>query len=153
MTEVRIATAADRDGMIALLHMMYEENGVASLSIPKMLSVLDRGLAREKSIIGIIEENGVIKASIGLYAHSWWYSEAFHIEDTWCFVHPEHRKSTYAKSLLKFAKKFADGLGVQLLIGVLSSERTTAKVRLYEKEFGPSMGCGFVYPHPAKNAA
>jgi len=148
MSEVRIATPADRDGMIDLLHMMYAENGVASLSVQKMLAFLDRGLARDYSIIGIVEDEGVIKASIGLFLHQWWYSEDYHVEDTWCFVHPDYRKSTYAKDLLKFAKKCADDLDMQLLIGILSSERTAAKVRLYEKEFGPSMGCGFVYPHP-----
>lgn len=148
MTEVRIATAADRDGMIALLHMMYEENGVAELSVSKMLMVLDKGLSREKAIIGVIEDEGIIKASIGLYCHSWWYSESFHLEDTWAFVHPKYRKSTYAKELLKFAKKAADDLNIQLLIGILSNDRTAAKIRLYEKMFGPSMGSGFVYPHP-----
>ena len=150
MSEVRIATPADRDGMIDLLHMMYAENGVASLSVAKMLDFLDRGLSRDKAIIGVVEDDGVIKASIGLFAHSWWYSEDYHIEDCWNFVHPDHRKSTHAKDLLSFAKKAADDLGVQLLIGILSSERTAAKVRLYEKFFGPSLGAGFVYPSPKK---
>ena len=134
--------------MIDLLYMMHHENGVAPLSASKMLDALDRGLARDKSIIGVIENDGIIKASIGLFAHSWWYSDEYHLEDFWNFVHPEYRKSTHAKNLLKFARKAADDLGVQLLIGILSSERTAAKVHLYEKIFGPSVGAGFVYPHP-----
>jgi GNAT superfamily N-acetyltransferase len=150
---VRIATPADRDGMVKLLHLMYAENGVATLSEPRMLAVLDRGLARDRSIIGVIEENGVIKASIGLLMAQWWYSEDWHAEDVWNFVHPDYRKSTYAKDLLRFAKKASDSLGVQLLIGILSSDRTATKVRLYEKMFGPSMGAGFVYPSPNVKAA
>jgi hypothetical protein len=151
VSEVRIATPADRDAMLPLLYLMHKENGVAPLSERKMQAALDRGLARDKAIVGVIEEDGIIKASIGLFVHEWWYSESVHIEDFWNFVHPEHRQSTHAKSLLKFARKASDGLVVQLLIGILSSERTAAKVRLYENEFGPSMGAGFVYPNPRAN--
>jgi GNAT superfamily N-acetyltransferase len=153
MSEVRIATPADREGMVELLHLMHEENGVASLSVPKMLLALDRGLVRDKAIIGVIEEDGVIKASIGLFIWSWWYSDDMHLEDCWNFVHPEYRKSTHAKSLLTFARKASDDLGIQLLIGILSSDRTAAKIRLYEKIFGPSMGAGFCYPSPRKKEA
>jgi len=116
-----------------------------------MIAALDRGLARDKSIIGIVEEDGIIKASIGLFIWSWWYSDSVHLEDFWNFVHPEYRKSTHAKTLLSFARKASDDLSIQLLIGILSSERTAAKVRLYENEFGPSMGAGFVYPNPRAN--
>jgi GNAT superfamily N-acetyltransferase len=148
MSEVRIATPPDREAMIPLLYLMHEENGVATLDVPKMLFFLDKGLHRDKAIIGVIEEDGLIKAAIGLFLHQWWYSSDYHLEDTFAFVHPEYRQSTFAKSLLKFARKAADDLGVQLLIGILSSDRTAAKIKLYEKEFGPSMGAGFVYPNP-----
>src|ERR1700693_6122827 len=148
MSEVRIATPADRDGMISLLHMMYEEDGVAELSVRKMLEALDRGLARDKAIIGVVGEPGDIKAAIGLYANAWWYSQEVHLEDYFNFVRKDCRKSTYGKDLLSFAKKAADDLGIQLLIGILSNERSQAKVKLYERFFGPSSGAGFVYPDP-----
>jgi len=148
MTEVRIATPADRDGMISLLHLMYEENGVAELSVPKMLVALDRGLARDKAIIGVVGEPNNIKAAIGLYASAWWYSDEIHLEDYFNFVRKDCRKSTYGKDLLSFAKKASDDLKIQLLIGILSNERTQAKVKLYERFFGPSAGAGFCYPDP-----
>lgn len=149
---VRIASMDDRAGMLSLLDLMHAENGVASLCRPKMEAALDRGLRRERSLIGVIGDNK-IEAAIGLVIHSWWYSEDAHFEDIFNFVHPEHRKSSHARELLGFAKKAADDLGIQLLIGVLSTERTQAKVKLYERIFGPSAGAGFVYPRPQKLAA
>jgi GNAT superfamily N-acetyltransferase len=150
---VRIASMDDRDGMLALLDLMHAENGVASLCRPKMESALDRGLRRDRALIGVVGEPNDIRASIGLFLHQWWYSNDWHAEDCWNFVHPQHRKSTHAKELLTFAKKAADDLGIQLLIGVLSTERTQAKVKLYERFFGPSAGAGFVYPRPVRVAA
>jgi GNAT superfamily N-acetyltransferase len=153
MTEVRIATPSDREAMIPLLHLMHDENGVAPLNIAKMLATLDRGLTRDMSVVGIIEEDGTIKASIGIFFSEWWYSDAIHIEDRWNFVHPAHRKSNYASKLLKFSKSVTDGMGVHLLIGILSDNRTQAKIRLYEREFGPSVGAAFVYPAVKREAA
>lgn len=144
--QVRIATAHDKPGMVSLLHAMWEENGVASLSVPKMLQALDRGLARDRSIIGVIEKDGIIMGSIGLFVSSMWYSDDYHVEDLWNFVHPAHRHSSYARDLLNFAKKTCESLDTQLLIAVLSSTRTQAKVRMYEKIYGPSLGAIFCWP-------
>lgn len=135
--------------MLDLLGMMYAENGVAGLCRPKMEAALDRGLRRDRALIGVIGDSDGVKASIGLFMHQWWYSDDWHLEDCWNFVHPEHRRSTHARSLLTFAKKAADDLGIQLLIGILSTDRTQAKVKLYERFFGPSAGAGFVYPNRA----
>ena len=150
---VRIAGMDDRVGMLSLLDLMHAENGVASLCRPKMEAALDRGLRRDKAVIGVIGAPDKIEASIGLFCHEWWYSSDTHLEDCWNFVHPLHRRSNFARELLGFAKKAADDLGVQLLIGVLSTERTQAKVKLYERIFGPSAGAGFVYPRPQRMAA
>lgn len=148
MAEVRIATFEDREGMIKLLHQMHKENGVAPLSEPKMLAALDKGLRRDHAIIGVIGDPGDIKASIGLFAWSWWYSNDWHLEDFYNFVRADSRKSTYARDLLDFAKRAADEIGVQLLIGVLSTTRTKAKIKLYERSFGPQKGAAFVYGGP-----
>jgi GNAT superfamily N-acetyltransferase len=153
MTEVRIAISSDRDGMTLLLKKMWEENGVASLSVAKMMTALDRGLARDAAIIGVIEENGTIKGSIGLFISSMWYSDDYHIEDLWNFVHPDHRNSSYARDLLQFAKTASEGLATKLLIAVLSNYRTKAKVRLYEREFGDSLGAIFYWPKGADETA
>ena len=44
-----------------------------------------------------------------------------------------------------FAKATSDRLGLPLVIGVLSDDRTVAKVRTYQKVFGPPAGAFFVY--------
>jgi hypothetical protein len=145
MSEVRIATLADRDAMIDFLRVAHSENGVAPLSEAKMLRALDRGLARDLSVIGIIATPNRVMASIGLYCHEWWYSERVFWEDFWNFVRPDHRKSTYANDLLDFSKMIAVSLEMDLLIGVLSEERTEAKVHMYQRKFGKPKGAAFLY--------
>ena len=38
-----------------------------------------------------------------------------------------------------------DDLGIPLIIGVLSNQRTEAKIRLYERQFGAPAGAFFLY--------
>lgn len=142
---VRIAGQEDAAGLWALLHLMHDENGVAPIDDEKLKWTLARGLARDKAVIGVIGDVGAPVASVGLYAGEWWYSTEQHLEDLWNFVHPEHRRSTYAKDLIQFAKRASDDLGIPLLMGVLSTERTKAKVRLYERQL-PFAGAIFLYP-------
>lgn len=143
-TSVRIATPDDRTGLVTLLRMMHAENGTATLSDDKMFAMLDRGLRRERGIVGVVENNGKIVASVGLFTGTWWYSDDFLIEDFWNFVHPEHRQSSYAKELISFGKRFSENLGIPLIMGVLSTDRTEAKVRLYGRQI-PFAGAIFLY--------
>jgi hypothetical protein len=47
--------------------------------------------------------------------------------------------------LCDFSKKVSDELGMPLSIGVLSSDRTEGKVRMYERIFGKPSGAYFLY--------
>jgi hypothetical protein len=149
---VRIGTMDDWASMLELLDLMYEENSIVSKSQEKIEQVLRRGLNRDGAIVGVIGAHDHIEASIGLFAHQYWYSDDYHIEDHWCFVHPKFRqpgkgggnRPSYARQLCKFAKKCALDLDIPLLIGVLSSHRTEAKVNLYRRNFAEA-GAGFVF--------
>lgn len=74
-----------------------------------------------------------------------WYSDQWVLEELFSYVPPEFRRSDYAKDLIDFAKKQADELSLKLMIGILSNERTEAKVRLYTRKLGPPAGAYFVY--------
>jgi hypothetical protein len=76
-----------------------------------------------------------------------WYSDAQVLEEKAIFIHPDYRsaKGGRARRLCEFSKRAADGLGIPLIIGVLSNHRTEAKVRLYERQFGKPSGAFFLY--------
>jgi GNAT superfamily N-acetyltransferase len=77
-----------------------------------------------------------------------WYSDTWTLDEHLNFVDPAHRSSSHAKALISYAKHCADQIGIRLVIGVLSTKRTKAKVRLYERQLTPA-GCFFVHPAPA----
>jgi GNAT superfamily N-acetyltransferase len=62
------------------------------------------------------------------------------------FVDPDHRRSTYAKQLMVFAKKAAETLNLELSIGINTNVETDAKVRLYRRQFRPE---GAFFSHNA----
>jgi hypothetical protein len=69
------------------------------------------------------------------------------LEEKAVFIHPDYRtaKGGRARKLCHFAKETADTLDLPLMIGVLSDQRTEAKVRMYEREFGKPSGAFFLY--------
>jgi hypothetical protein len=143
---VRIAEPADAPGVMALLHLMHAENGLAPLAETKVRALVEQALSQDFSICGVIGERDNLEASIGLFACSWWYSDALHLEDRWNFVHPEFRVSTHAAALIDFAKSTAARTKHPLLMGITSAGRTPAKVRLYERQLGDAVGALFWQP-------
>jgi len=81
-----------------------------------------------------------------------WYSDELTMDEYLNFVDPEHRSSNHAKTLIAYAKQMVDQIRIKhqnfkLIIGVLSTKRTAAKVRLYERQLIPC-GAFFAYPAP-----
>jgi hypothetical protein len=76
-----------------------------------------------------------------------WYSNQDVLEERVIFIPPEFRnaKGGRATRLCEFSKKAAEDLGIPLLIGVMSSVRTEAKVKMYERQFGKPSGAVFLY--------
>ena len=76
-----------------------------------------------------------------------WYSNQDVLEERVIFIPPEFRniKGGRATRLCEFSKKAAEDLGMPLLIGVMSSVRTEAKVKMYERQFGKPSGAVFLY--------
>jgi len=129
---------------MALGHLLHAENGVHSWDNAKARNIARSLLNCDGGYIGVIGEPGNLKGMIGLLLDQPWYSRDFQLVEIFNFVHPDHRRSTYAKQMIEHAKSYADKLDLPLLIGVISNHRTEAKVRLYRRQL-PKAGEFFLY--------
>lgn len=153
---VRPAVPADKPEIWRLFHLLHAENALFKISDVKVEFYIDRLLNPQtigpedtgpRGFIGVIGAVGSLEGCIMLTVGSVWYSEDWTLDEHLNFVDPEHRSSNHAKALIDFAKDCAEKVGVRLVIGVLSTKRTAAKVRLYERRLTPA-GCFFIHPPP-----
>lgn len=142
--KVRLAQEADIPQLVALARDLHRENGIVPIDETKVWDLAaiaaSKDRAKARVVCGCIGPVGRIEAMVFLSMGMFWYSSTPHLEDLFMYVKPEYRKSTRAKSLIQFAKKCAVELKVPLLIGVLSNERTEAKIRLYQRQLGKPTG-------------
>jgi len=145
---IRLGTPADETAMLKLALDAWEENGIKDVNPQKMLVMIKPALYLWQGLVGIIGEPGQkIEGAVLLRMSQMWYSDAWMLEEKAIFVDPEFRsaKGGRARRLCDFSKKVADELNLPLIIGVLSNHRTEAKVKLYERSFGPPAGAFFLY--------
>jgi hypothetical protein len=157
---VRAATPDDKQEVWRLFRMCHAENGMLPYSERKTDYYIDRLLdpgsivandTGPRGVIGVIGERrleGVIMLSFG----SPWYSDEINVDEYLNFVDPAHRNSNHAKTMIAYAIHMVDLLrekhpNIKLMIGVLSTKRAAAKVRLYERQLTPA-GAFFVHPPP-----
>jgi len=144
---VRIGNDRDVDGMMALALAACEENGLTNPNPMKLLAEIWAGLTRDHGIVGIIGEAGKpFEAALLMRVESLWYSDEPSLVERAIFVHPDYRnaKGGRARKLCEFAKNAASLLELPLVIGILSSQRTESKVRLYERQFGKPSGAYWI---------
>jgi hypothetical protein len=135
----------DRDEVIEICREDWEENSQFSLSMPKLETMVDRILDRGEGVIGLIRREGEIEALMVLQVSQFWYSDDWCLEEVLNFVRPQFRRSTNAKDMISFAKRCSDEIGIPLVIGIVSNERTAAKIALYERQLGKPCGGYFIY--------
>jgi hypothetical protein len=146
--DVRIGTPEDVHKMMDLALAACDENGFVDPNPQKLLGEIWTALNTEDGLIGIIDGgNEVLEGAVLLRIGTMWYSDTKVLEEKAIFIHPDYRKAkgARAKRLCEFSKVVADSLGIPLIIGVLSNNRTEAKVRLYERQFGKPSGAFFLY--------
>lgn len=149
--QVRLAIPSDEPELLHLIQIMHAESGWRPLDIERAREFLATAFERRGGIIAVIGGPGRIRAMLAMTIACAWYTRANHLEETFCWVHPEHRQSDYAKLLIDYAKKCSDdisreaGFKVPLLMGVLTHQRMAAKVRLYRRFFGLPVGAFFVH--------
>jgi hypothetical protein len=159
---VRQAVADDREEVWRLFRLLWAENAMFPISDAKVDYHIHRFLNPDKiaaddlgtrGIIGVIGKVGSLEGAIMLSFGTPWYSETITIDEYLNFVDPKHRVSNHAKALIGYAKNVVDNLrsdhpDLRLVIGVLSTIRTAAKIRMYERLLVPC-GAFFMHPPPA----
>lgn len=161
LSVVRAAVPDDESEIWRLFRMLHAENAMLPISDRKVQYHIDRMIHPElielndtgpRGIIGVIGKIGSLEGAIMLAFGSMWYSEVITLDEFLNYVDPAHRASNHAKALIGYAKHMVDQVRlthaeVKLVIGILSTKRTAAKVRLYERQLTPA-GSFFIYPTP-----
>ena len=145
---IRIGTPNDLDEVMALAIAASEENGFVNPNPLKLLAEIYPALNRDHGLMGLIgKPGGKVEGVILLRMGTMWYSDQEVLEEKAIFIDPNYRsaKGGRARKLCEFAKTVADGLGIPLIIGILSNHRTEAKVRMYRRTFGVPSGAFFLY--------
>lgn len=155
---VRAAVPGDKDEVWRLFRLHHAENGLFPLSERKVGFYLDRALHPEniaaddtgpRGIVGVIGDR-MLEGVVMLVLGSPWYTEAISMDDCVNFVDPDHRRSEHAKALIGYSKHLVDQVRVghpdfKMLMGIVSTERTAAKIRLFSQQLEP-VGAFFMYP-------
>lgn len=146
--KVTVATPFDVHEIMEGALAACAENGILNPNPAKLLQEVWSALHLKDGLLGIIRgKSGKIEGGILLRVGAMWYSDDKVLEEKVIFIHPDYRsaKGGRASKLCEFAKQTADRLGIPLIIGVLSNDRTEAKVRMYERQFGKQSGAFFLY--------
>jgi hypothetical protein len=141
---VRKARPADRATILEICEQNHRENGQFSLSMPKVEHMIDRAFGKKDAIIGLVGRDK-IEGLIVLLIAQFWYTEDWCLEEVLNYVLPEYRRSTHAKDMIAFAKRCSEEIGIPLVIGVVSNERTKAKIELYRRQLGDPSGGYFIH--------
>jgi hypothetical protein len=144
--QIRLATTDDMDEVMKLAFMAAEENGFLDASGVLLAQAVWPALNNDHGLCGVIGDS-ILEAFVLLTIGTLYYSTQPCVEEKVVFVHPDFRsaKGGRARRLCEFSKHVADTLDLPLMIGVCSNSRTRAKVRMYERIFGPPAGAYFLY--------
>lgn len=131
---VRLAIPKDAEEIYCILKELYTENTLFPIAPHKVKEQIVQGCLNNGGVIGVIDDGGVIAGCVGLFVNQYWYTEAWNIEEYWNFVRIPYRRKPYGRDLVDFAKWFNENSGLLLSMGIMSSERTEAKCRLYDRK-------------------
>lgn len=146
--DVRVGTPEDVDAVMEIALSACGENGFVDPNPRRLLGEIWPALNLDKGLVGIIgNPNEKAEGAVLLRIGQMWYSDQEVLEEKAIFIHPDYRsaKGGRARRLCEFSKQVADSLSMPLIIGVLSNQRTEAKVRMYERQFGKPSGAFFLY--------
>lgn len=141
---VRLATPADEDAVYKLMQTAYIEQPIMPLNEHKIRDKIRLATERKGGVLCVIDGENGIEAYLIATLSQYWYTDQWHLEELSNFVHQDHRRTTHAKSLIEFIKWFAEQMGVPLIMGILSTQRLDAKIRLYRRQVTP-VGAVFAY--------
>lgn len=135
---VRVGHPEDYKLVLDLCLLLNLENASAPLRADQLDEVIRAGLAHNNGVILIVNDpDGKPVGCACLALDQWDYSLSWHYSEMWVFVHPLHRKGSYAKDILQFCKWWAEQTGLPVTMGIMSRKRTKAKLRLYSRHLKP----------------
>lgn len=140
MTEVALATPDDEDALWAMLLELHEENGLFSVNEDKVRAAIRLATEAQGGLIGVIRGTDEIEASMCLVIDQFWYTDDWCLLEHWLFVRQPYRHKKYAVTLVGWAKQMATTLGLKLQAGIMSTERTAAKEKMYARTMTPIGG-------------
>lgn len=149
ISPVRKALISDRGRILQMCRENHVENGQFSFSERKVTEMIDRAFNGGGAVIGVVGRER-IEGMIVLLISQFWYTEDWCLEELQNYVSPEFRKSTNAKDMIRFAQRCSDEIGIPLVIGVVSNERTRAKMELYRRQMGDPVG-GYFLHNPTRS--
>jgi len=151
---VRVAKPADHTEIWRLFLQGHRENGKFALAPEKVDWFVQRALHPElipqwdtgpRSVIGVIGDVGKLEALCFVTIGTYWYTHDKHLEEFIVYVDPECRRPPgHARACIEWMKSQSDRTGIPLMTGIISSDRTEAKVRLYRRMLEP-VGAFFLY--------
>lgn len=147
--DVRLAEPGDLPATLELMKLACREDAQHEMDEENVLRMVMRHYNKQGAMLAVIGEPGSPVAYCLSILDQIWYAApgTMQLLELSLFVHPDHRRSDYAKQLMQFMKKASEGLSLDLTIGVFSNERTQAKIRLYQRQF-KTVGAYFMYqPH------
>ena len=142
---IKLAKPSDAEDLWVHLRGIDEGFGNGRPTDDALDNIVKLSVRGDHAVAGIARENGRIVASIGLSINQLWYSDEFLLADIWHYVAPTHRRTPYAKTLLRFAKTYADKTSLPLVMTVTTDPQMAPKIRLYSREF-EEYGGAFVIP-------
>jgi hypothetical protein len=133
---IRLAGPQDEDKIMELMRAAFVEQPIFPLDEAKMREMIRGCSTRKGGFIALAENSeGKIEGYLIAVLSQYWYSSQWHMEELSNFVHPDARKGTHhARDLIEFAKWFAETMKVPLLMGIFSTQRLEAKIRLYQRQ-------------------
>jgi GNAT superfamily N-acetyltransferase len=137
---VAFAKPEDAPEVYQMMVAIWNENALFSMNEHKAALMCASLFDPRTGMVGIIRGPEKIEGAIGLRLAQQDYSDDWYLAECFNYVRPDHRKSDHAKRLILFAKTAAEQLGIPLFIGIVSTQRVEAKMRLYRRQLTPVGG-------------
>lgn len=143
--KVRTGRPNDIEPMMELALSACADNGLSNPNPVKLLNEIWPALNLDRGIVGIVDEEPISAAAL-LRIDRLWYSDEESLVERAIFVSPDHRaaKGGRARLLCEWVKGVQESMSMPLIIGILSSHRTAAKVKLYQRQFGEPAGAYWI---------
>ena len=139
MTEVTLATPDDENALWEMLLELHEENGLFGVNEEKVRAAIRHSTEQQGGLIGVIRGDE-LEASMCLVIDQFWYTDDWCLLEQWLFVRQPYRHRKHAVALIKWAKYSSVQLSLKLQTGIMSTERTSAKERMYQRQMTPIGG-------------